>query len=191
MGIRVIGVVGKIGSGKDEVLKYLHSRYHIPYLSTGDLVRRIAEYDGIEPTRENLEAISQECFRKLGKGCFVKMVADEIVKKGWKVSGISGIRSPDDVKILRKRFGTDFILLRVDVGDPRLRFERLLLRHEERDSATYEGFLTQDEDEEKVFQISKAGEKADHLLKNDGPLAALHEQIDSLVKAKKLLQVQK
>ena len=56
---RVIGVVGKIGSGKDEVLKYLKAKYGIPYLSTGDLVRDLAAKDGVKPTRENLEIISE------------------------------------------------------------------------------------------------------------------------------------
>ena len=42
MNIRVIGTVGKIGSGKDEILKYLQARYSIPYISTGDIVRRMA-----------------------------------------------------------------------------------------------------------------------------------------------------
>ena len=40
--MRIIGVVGKNGSGKDEVLKYLRIRYSVPFLSTGDIVREMA-----------------------------------------------------------------------------------------------------------------------------------------------------
>jgi len=46
--MKVIGAVGDIGSGKDEVLKYLRDRYGVPYLSTGDIVRRMAQEDGVE-----------------------------------------------------------------------------------------------------------------------------------------------
>ena len=186
MGVRVIGVVGKIGSGKDEVLKYLKSKYGIPYLSTGDLVRDIAAKDGVAPTRENLEIISERCFIQMGKGCFVKMVADEILKKGWKIAGISGIRAPADVHILKELFGDAFVLLRVDVADPKLRFQRILRRHETRDPEKYEEFLVQDLGEEEVFHVSKTAAMSNYSMKNDGTVDDLHRQIDMLVKSKKL-----
>jgi dephospho-CoA kinase len=187
MAKKIIGVVGKIGSGKDEVLKYINARYGIPYISTGDLVRDLAKKEGVAPTRENLETISEQCFIQMGKGCFVKMVAEEIKKKGWEVAGISGIRAPADVHILREIFRDTFILLRVEVTDPRLRFKRVLLRHEGRDPEKYEEFLVQDRSEEEVFHIHKTAAMADYTLKNDGTLDDLHRRIDKLIKGKKLL----
>jgi dephospho-CoA kinase len=181
----VIGAVGDIGSGKDEVLKYLRDRYGVPFLSTGDIVRQMAQEDGVEGTRENLEAISKRCFTELGRGCFVRMAAQEIVKRGWKVAGISGVRSPDDVAAMREMFG-GFILVRVDVSDPRIRFERVRLRGERRDPLTWEAFLEQDRNEEQEFQISKAETLADYAIDNSGTLEELHRQIDELVASKKL-----
>ncbi len=186
MSVRVIGVVGKIGSGKDEVLKYLKSKYGIPYLSTGDLVRDIAVKEGLAPTRENLEIISERCFIEMGKGCFVRMVADEIKKNGWKTAGISGIRAPADVHILKEMFGNAFILIRVDVADTKLRFQRVLKRHEARDPVKYEEFLVQERGEEEVFHVEKTAAMANYALKNDGTIDDLHRQIDALVKSKKL-----
>ena len=52
--VRVIGAVGQNGSGKDEVLKYLRSKYGMAFLSTGDVVRDIAAKEGVEPTRDHL-----------------------------------------------------------------------------------------------------------------------------------------
>ena len=49
MAKRIIGVVGKIGSGKDEVLKYINARYGVPYISTGDLVRDLAKKKASRP----------------------------------------------------------------------------------------------------------------------------------------------
>ena len=187
MNIRVIGTVGRIGSGKDEILKYLHSRYGVPFLSTGDMVRGIARQEGVEPTRENLEDISRRYFRKLGEGCFVRMAAEEIVRKKWKVAGISGIRTPADVRILRDRFGDRFILIRVEVSDPRLRFERLKLRHEGRDADNYGDFLVQDKTEEHAFKISQAEAMANYTVSNDGSLADLHRKIGALVHSGKLI----
>jgi dephospho-CoA kinase len=179
--MKVIGVVGEIGSGKDELLKYLRARYGVPYISTGDIVRRLAEEKGVEGTRENLEAISRRCFQDIGKGCFVRMAGDEIVKQGWKVAGISGVRTPDDVELLRKTFGKDFTLVRVDIEDPLVRFERVRNRHEERDPLTFEAFQLQDRKEEETFNISRAVAMADCAVDNSGPLSSLHAEIEALV----------
>ena len=184
---KVIGVVGEIGSGKDEVLKYLKARYGIPYISTGDLVRHIAEAENVEATRENLAKISARCFEEEGKGCFIRRAATEIIKRGWKIAGISGVRSPEDVKILRDTFGKGFILIRVDISDLQTRFQRVRLRHEERDPLTFEQFLEQDRNEEKTFNISHAGRLADYALNNDGSLEDLHRAIDELVARENLL----
>ena len=91
--MRIIGVVGQNGSGKDEVLKYLRDRYNIPFLATGDAVREIAKNEGREPTRENLKEISKRYFREMGEGCFVRLVAEKIRRLGRQVAGISGIGS--------------------------------------------------------------------------------------------------
>jgi len=184
---KVIGVGGEIGSGKDEVLKYLKARYDIPYISTGDLVRHIAEAENVEATRENLAKISARCFEEEGKGCFIRRAATEIIKRGWEIAGISGVRSPEDVKILRDTFGKGFILIRVDISDLQTRFQRVRLRHEERDPLTFEQFLEQDRNEEKTFNISHAGRLADYALNNDGSLEDLQRAIDELVARENLL----
>jgi len=184
--MKAIGAVGDIGSGKDEVLKYLRDRYGVPYISTGDIVRQMAQEEGVEGTRENLEAISKRCFAEMGRGCFVRMAAQETVKRGWKVAGISGVRSPDDVAAMKEMFGSSFILVRVDINDPEIRFERVRLRGERRDPLTWEAFREQDRNEELEFQISKTKALADFSLDNSGTLEALRRQIDKLVVSKRL-----
>jgi dephospho-CoA kinase len=185
--MKVIGAVGDIGSGKDEVLKYLRDRYGVPFLSTGDIVRQMAREDGVEGTRENLEAISKRCFTEMGRGCFVRMAAQEIMKRGWKVAGISGVRSPEDVAAMKEMFGNGFILVRVDISDPGIRFERVRLRGERRDPLTREAFQEQDRNEEQEFQINRAEAMADYSIDNSGTLEELHRQIDELVSSKRLL----
>ena len=83
-------------------------------------------------------------------------------------------------------FGDAFVLLRVDVADPKLRFQRILRRHETRDPEKYEEFLVQDLGEEEVFHVSKTAAMSNYSMKNDGTVDDLHRQIDMLVKSKKL-----
>jgi dephospho-CoA kinase len=186
--MRIIGVVGQNGSGKDEVLKYLHARYDIPFLSTGDAVREIAGKEGREPTQENLKEISERCFREMGEGCFVKLVAERIRRDRWPTAGISGIRSINDVRLLRTMLGKDFVLVHVYVSDPRRRYERMLTRGEERDPQSYEQFIRQDEAEERLFHIADAEKQADYSIPNDGTLDNMHRAIDDLVNNQSLIE---
>jgi len=188
--IKIIGAVGQNGSGKDEVLKYLRLKYGVPFLSTGDVVREIASNEGVEPTRENLGKISDRYFREFGKGYFVKLLADKIRQTGWKIAGISGIRSLDDVSILKDIFGRDFILIHVYITDPHVRYSRMTKRHEERDPHSYEELLRQDQAEEKLFSLKEAEGLADYSISNDGTLDDLHREIDRLVSDKGLLTSQ-
>jgi len=184
----VIAVLGQNGSGKDEVVKYLSRCYGIPLLSTGALVRQLAAEKSIEPTRPNLQQISEEYFREKGRGAFVRLMVEEIKDKGLKAVDITGIRSPEDVKILRDAFGKDFFLFNVYVTDPRVRFQRMTKRAEERDPASYEQFLANDRREEEIFHISEAARLADVSLSNDGTLADLHRQIEQVLASRHLLQ---
>lgn len=185
--MKVIGAVGRNGSGKDEILKYLKAAYGVPFFSTGDMVRRIAAEEGLEATRDNLRAISERWFRERGEGCFVRLLAERIKEETYRTVGISGIRSLADVTILRESFGDDFILIRVTMSDPKQRYERMVARGEERDPRSYEEFLTLDRKEEELFRIQEAGNQAQYTVANDGTLDDLHRAIDDLVENKQIL----
>jgi dephospho-CoA kinase len=150
------------------------------------MIREIAAKEGKEQTRENLQEISERYFREFGRGCFVKLAAEKIRKNGWPVGGISGIRSSDDVEVLRNSLGKDFILINVDVSNPEVRFYRMQARHEGRDPYTYEQFLRNDKTEEEIFHIQFAAQSADFSISNDGTLDDLHREIDALVSSKHL-----
>ena len=184
--MKIIGVIGQNGSGKDEVLKYLRAKYGVPFLSTGDMVREIATKEGKEPTRENLQEISERYFREFGRGCFVQLASEKIKQYGWAVGGISGIRSQDDVKVLKDALGGDFILVSVNVSDPQVRFSRMQARREGRDPQIYEQFERNDKAEEEIFHIGAAAKSADFSISNDGTLDDLHKEIDLLVAARRL-----
>lgn len=186
--MKVIGVIGKNGSGKDEVLKYLKDKHNVPFLSTGDMVREIAAREGRPSDRTTLQEISDSYFQKYGQGCFVKMVAEKIREKGWPVAGISGVRSPHDVQLLREILGRSFVLIEVFVTDPRVRFERMRRRGAARDADSYERFLEQDRGEEQVFRVEEATRLADYSLSNDRELDDLHRAIEDLIALKGLIR---
>jgi dephospho-CoA kinase len=119
----------------------------------------------------------------------VKLLADKIRHSGWKIAGISGIRSLDDVSILKDIFGKDFVLIHVYITDPHVRYNRMTRRGAGRDPHSYKQFLSQDRAEEELFSLKEAERRADYSISNDGTLDDLRSQIDRLVSDKGLLTV--
>lgn len=177
----IIGAMGRNGSGKDALIDYLCQRCDMHKLSVGDIVRQIAEEEGIEPTRENLHEISQRYMAENGDSYFMHRVADRIESNGWKAVGVSGIRTPDDVRVARERFGDDLLLVHVRVDDPRVRYERLLARDQPRDRESFDDFYEQEREEEEQFQGGEALDEADVAINNSRSLEAFHEAIDYLL----------
>ena len=182
-----IGVVGFNGSGKDEVVKYLHLKYNVPSISVGDIVRELAGQEGKELTRDNLDEITRRYFARFGNGYFVKLVIDKIRQSRWSSVGISGIRSPQDVTILKEAFNKDFKLIHVYITDNKVRFQRMLVRGSKRDEITYEDFLKQDQTTRELFHMEEVSSLADYSLSNDGTLEDLQTQIDQLISDARLL----
>jgi dephospho-CoA kinase len=176
----VIGTVGRNGSGKDAVVQYLERAHGVPTLSIGDVVRDTAEKRNLPATRDNLHRISEELMAEEGPGVFVRRLIDRIEEKGWRTVAVSGIRTPDDVDIFRRRFGESFLLVHVNVGDPHLRYLRLQRRDEARDPQTFDDFVAQDASEEEQFRLSETIARADVKIPNDGS----KEQLDRLIEAR-------
>lgn len=177
----VIGAMGLNGSGKDALIHYLHERHGIPMLSIGDLVRDMAAQRGISPTRSNLHELSQETLELHGADFFAQKLIARIEQEPEEVVGVTGIRTPTDVRTFREHFGDDFVLVHVRVGDPRTRFERVRQRDEARDPESYGRFLQQDEEEKEMFRIEEAIEEADITIDNDGSLEDFHREIEEQV----------
>jgi dephospho-CoA kinase len=177
----VIGLVGLDGSGKDEMAAYLSRKCAVPAVSAGDVARRIAERESRPPTGANLREISERCIRGYGKDFFMTSLIEWIEQEGWTIALINGIRTPADVATLRERFGSDFYLVHIRVGDAALRFERVRRRGELRDPDEYEEFLEGDRAEEEAFRVSETIKKADLTVGNDSTLEAFHREIDGKI----------
>jgi dephospho-CoA kinase len=176
--MKVIGIVGLNGSGKDELVDYLHQRCGVPMLSAGDIVREIAKEESIARTRANLHEISQEYMTQYGKGYFMKRLIEKIEEREWEAVAISGIRTPADVETLRAHFGEDLVVVHVEVTDSFVRYQRVKRRGKPRDPETYEDFLRQDATEEEMFHVSETIQHADMTINNDGTLEAFHRRIE-------------
>jgi len=180
-GMRVIAVTGSNGSGKDVLAEHLARRCDTPVFSLGDAVREIAEEEGVDRTRENLHEISRQCFAERGRDVFVRRIIEQAEQAQANAVVISGVRTPAEVRTLRRRFGRRFLLAAVRVSDPQTRFERLRRRNDPRDPDTREEFDRQERTEEELFGLRQTQDMADLEIRNDGPLEDFHRAIDRLI----------
>jgi dephospho-CoA kinase len=179
--MRILGTVGAIGSGKDAIVRYISTKLSIPIISVGDIARDIAKSEGLPPTRENLGQITVKYYERFGKTYFIEETVRRMKSSGYDKVLITGIRASTDVETLRKQFFDDFILISV-TANKRKRFQRLKLRGEPRDPKTWQEFLEQDRNEEKIFQINESCKLANYRIDNNGTLEALFQKIDKIVK---------
>ena len=179
--MKVIGLIGMIGSGKDAVNDYIANKYGYKVVHMGDIVRTIAKERGLDTHRNNLDSIQKECTEKHGQGYFAQEVVREIKESGVEKAIINGIRRPVDAEVPKKIFGNNMILVQVD-ADPQVRFERLSKRGRPGDPKTIEEFERQERDQFKLFNLEKTLKRVDHKLENDGTLKELHDKIDKLLK---------
>ena len=104
--ILIIGLTGMPGAGKTTVANYL-SQKGIPLLIMGDVVREVAENDGLEPTSDNLAKLMLRLRKRNGPEAVAHLIGNKIklMKKKDKqlcVVIVDGIRSMAEVRVLRR-----------------------------------------------------------------------------------------
>lgn len=179
--MKVIATIGLSGSGKDTVVEYISRKHSGHRITMSDITRKIAAEKKLESTWENLLQISQETMQKSGADYLPREVIKIIQENKWETVGISGARSLIDIKTFRECFGADFVLILLQVSDPKLRFQRIKNRSESRDPKNFEDFLEKDRREEENFKISEAVKEANHVINNDGSIETLYAKIDDLI----------
>ena len=174
----IIAAVGKNASGKDYFLEFISKEFGIPLLSMGDVVRELAEAEGLEKTRENLHAVSKKYMSTYGDDFFPKKLIEKIKALNSPSVLVSGIRPPSDVENFKEAFGDDFFLVSIVIDDDKKRWERTVARGSARDHVTFEQFLELDKAEENMFHTSVTMSMADYQFhRGDYPDEVYHEMI--------------
>ena len=174
----VIAAVGKNASGKDYFLEFISKEFGVPMLSVGDVVRELAELEGLEKTRENLHAVSKKYMSTYGDDFFPKKLIEKIKALNSPTVLVSGIRPPSDVENFKEAFGDDFFLVSIVIDDDKKRWERTVARGSARDHVTFEQFLELDKAEENMFHTSVTMSMADYQFhRGDYPDEVYHEMI--------------
>lgn len=188
--MKLIGIAGTNGSGKDTVGHILAEKYGWLFVSVSDLLRDECTTRGLEVSRENLRTISAEWRREGGLGVLVDKAAAVYERAGGETvyPGLvmASLRNPGEADRIHELGGT---MVWVD-ADPRLRYDRIQAANRGRgaeDSKTFEEFLAEQEAEMKhsgdEATLNMGGVKAlaDIEIFNESDLATLERAVADLL----------
>ena len=171
----IVCITGMPGAGKSTVAKaFKDSCFKV--LSMGDVIRKEAERQGLEPNDKNLGEIMLRLRARHGKGAVAYLIADEI-KDDDKHVIIDGLRSIEEVKVL-KGYGVVKILAIHAPKEDRFRF--LKGRGRKDAPKSIEEFIARDKRELEVG-LGEAIAYADSIIMNDSSIEELLKKADDII----------
>ena len=180
----VICIIGPIGSGKDTAAEYIVSKLGIPSFQISQVLKDFAKEWGLEPTRENLIKVGNKLAEENGPEFTVKVLMD---KTSDNLLLITGARRTEVIDYLRHNY--NLILLAI-TSDPKIRFERCVVRNKLGEAKTLTEFIENEIKEnsapntERLFECMKV---ADYTIPNDTDLKTFSSKIDSFLELKELI----
>jgi dCMP deaminase len=177
----ILGVAGPNGAGKGEVVAYLTARSFYPF-SLSDVIREELRGRGLEESRERMIEAGQALRAAHGPAVLAERLRSRI--RADRNYVIDSIRHPAEVSALRA-LGARFRLLWVD-AEPQRRLERLRARARPGDPESLERLLSLEArerggDDPAAQQLDAVAKLADVQLRNDGPLEALHADVQRVL----------
>jgi dephospho-CoA kinase len=180
--MKVIGVCGEIGAGKDVFADYLVRKKGFQKLVMSDMITEEIKRLGREVNREEMVRTGQEYRQKYGRGVWAKVCVDYARKNRYRRVVISGVRDIEEVEIFRRELSKDFMLVYV-TASKELRHKRIIERAGVKDPKTIEDIERQEAKENDVFTLNGHFEKyADKKVLNNGMLVELFAAADLLLK---------
>ena len=180
----LIGLTGRMASGKGEVIKILEQKGY-QKTSLSDMVRAEVKRQGKEVTRSQMQDIGNGLRVSGGAGILGKLIKESIEKSDQLNWVIDGIRNPAEIKFLRELPG--FFLIGVEAGETIL-LNRIKNRGRDTDNVSDEeikAVLKREWGVGEPLEGQRVGDcikEADFLITNDGSIEELNINIEKILK---------
>ena len=171
--MKIIGIAGTNGSGKDTVGQMLAEHYGWLFISVTDILRNGLRERSLPIERKNLRNLSAEWRRQSGLGVLIDKSVEQFKTQEGKYTGlaIASLRNPGEVDRIHELGGK---VVWVD-ADPKLRYQRIYSRQRStEDKKTFEQFLAEEHAEmdhhggdEATLNMAGVKAKADIFITND------------------------
>jgi dephospho-CoA kinase len=174
----VIGIMGKIGSGKSEASRYIAEKYDGRVFRFSDVLKDILQRLNLELKRENFIALGSALRREFGDGVIAWALKRDILASEAQVVIVDGVRYPEEVEMIRSFENSVLIYI---YASQEVRYQRAVKRGEKGEATiSYEEFLKNDsaETEKRIAELAKL---ADYRIENNGTLEELYAALDSIL----------
>lgn len=188
--LKLVGVAGTVGAGKDTVADILCRMFSMQNLSSGDVVRALTRHvyhlpPNFNPVRDQLYEVANFLRNEVDPAVMVKICILEARVQNIEAGLISGLRWMGEAEAIRNAGG---IIIGVD-ADPQIRFARIQARGRDLETQkTFEQFLEQDEYENRGVSDTGPGrgirsivDSADTIITNNGTLEQLEAELRNKV----------
>lgn len=148
--MKIIGIAGTNGSGKDSVGQILRENYGYLFVSVTDILRDELRSQGKPIKRENMRELGDSWRREHGLAVLVDKAIEifNSQNKEFKGLAIASIRNLGEVEHIHELGG---VMVWVD-AKPKVRYGRITDRSRSaEDAKTYEQFLQEEQDEMHVY----------------------------------------
>ncbi|HEX5798382.1 MAG TPA: AAA family ATPase [Candidatus Saccharimonadales bacterium] len=180
--MKIIGLAGTNGSGKDTVAQILSEDYGFFVVSATEMLEEELKIRGFAFERENKRKVGNEWREQYGLSAIVDKAIEQAKSKGAEKLVVGSLRHPAEAEKVKELNG---IVVWVD-ADPHKRYERIQQNNRGRveDQKTFEQFLQEEQDEMQnkgeATGISGAEVKklADIFIKNDSNQQLLKQNVD-------------
>ena len=173
--MKLIGIGGTDGSGKDTIGEMLADEYGWLYVSVTDILRNELTKQKRELSRENLRGLSAQWRREHGMAVLIDKAIEafENEKKHRELGGlaIASLRHPAEAERVSELGGH---VVWID-ADPRVRYKRIADRKRgTEDEVTFKEFLAEEKaqmshsGDKATLNLSGVKEEADIFLENSG-----------------------
>ena len=188
----IIGITGTLGAGKGAVVDYLVQQNNFLHFSVRSYLTEIIVEREMPVNRDSMVLVANELRAANGPSYLAEQLLVKAVDKMSTLSMseeggaiIESIRTIGEVEALRSS-GHSFVLLAVD-ADPKLRYERVVLRKSATDQVTFEQFISDENremnnNEPHKQNLQECIKRSDYTLRNEGTLEELHAQVDQMLK---------
>ncbi len=181
----VIGVSGRIGSGKSKVCEYFSNRYGANRLKFSDILKDILSRLYLPPERENFQKLGKSLRDAFGDDIVAKAMKQDIAGVKGGIVVVDGVRYRSEAEMI-KSFENSFIIY--VKAATMVRYERTLHRSEKgEEKNSYKKFLIS-ENAETEKHIDEVEALADFVVVNEGSFEELYSRLDEI--SEKILKSQ-
>jgi len=180
--MEVVWITGTLGAGKWTVVDYLVEKKWFQHFSVRAFLIQEIEKRALPVNRDSMVLVANDLRATYWPAYIIEQLYQQ-AQASQKNTIIESIRAIGEVESLKDK--ENFYLFAVD-ANPKIRYERIVLRGSETDKVSYEEFCANEQREMENTDPTKQNiggcmQLADHHFDNNWTFEALYQQIEDVI----------